>query len=373
MKRNQFKIWLLLLSIGAIFAACEGPAGVDGTNGLNGDNGADGNATCMACHSTETKSNIEAQFATSVHVRGINAVDYAGGRQDCAECHSHQGFVQFANNGSIAGGITNPTAWECGTCHGLHETMEAGDYALRLTDPIKPIFDPTTTMDLNGNSNLCANCHQSRRAEPAMTNPGEDTFEIKNTYWGPHHGSQANIVAGVGFAQIAGSVSYPEAGSSKHLEKASCTGCHMGEFSEGTAGSYSTPGVKPMGGHSWNPSLNACNTCHKENNTDFNYGGVRTDVATKLETLRNELVRLGVVEFAQNSIYELNEKTGVIELVVQAGQYHPVPGTYPTIQARAFFNWAGLDEDRSFGAHNPKYVKALLQNSIEALTSIPTP
>ncbi|MCZ4693298.1 hypothetical protein DWB61_02110 [Ancylomarina euxinus] len=344
MKRKQFKIWLLFLAVGAIFAACEGPQGIaglngtDGANGTNGVDGTDGNATCMACHSGETKSNIEAQFSMSVHSSGVNAVDYAGGRASCAACHSHQGFVQFANNGEVLGNITNPTAWECATCHGLHETMEATDYALRLKDPVKPIFDPTTTMDLKGNSNLCANCHQSRRAEPNIDKPG-DTYNITSTHYGPHHGAQANVVAGVGFAQIAGSVDYPEAGSAKHLNQASCTGCHMAEFDA----------EEGEGGHSWKPSLLACNTCHDASNTDFNYGGVRTDVEDKLIELRDQLITLGVVGG--------DDVDG----------YHPVVGTYPMKQAQAFFNWVGLEEDRSFGAHNPKYVKALLQNSIEAM------
>ncbi|RXQ96485.1 hypothetical protein EO244_02315 [Ancylomarina salipaludis] len=347
MKRKQFRIWLLLLSVGAIFAACEGPQGpaglngTDGTNGIDGVDGADGNATCMSCHAGDTRENIQAQFSMSVHSSGINAVDYAGGRASCARCHSHQGFVQYANNGEVLGDITNPTAWECATCHGLHKTMEAVDYALRLDDPVKPIFNPEITMDLKGHSNLCANCHQSRRAEPNTTNPGEETFAITSSHYGPHHGAQANVVAGMGFAEIAGSVAYPTAGESKHLNQASCVGCHMAPFDS----------EEGEGGHSWKPSLLACNTCHDAELTDFNYGGVRTDVMAKLEELRDQLITLGVVAG--------NDTDG----------YHPVVGTYPMKQAQAFFNWVGLEEDRSFGAHNPKYVKALLQNSIEAMAA----
>ncbi|WP_321282044.1 hypothetical protein [Marinifilum fragile] len=337
-----------IFTISLIIVSCTkegpmGPAGADGTDGVDGE---DGNSTCMACHNTTTKTNIEAQFSLSVHSAGLNAVDYAGGRASCAECHSHQGFVQFATTGDVTGDITNPTAWECATCHGLHETMGAGDYALRLKDPVNPIFDSSVTMDLNGNSNLCANCHQSRRAEPALTNPGEDTFTITSAHWGPHHGAQANSVYGVGFAEIEGSVEYPEAGSSFHLKQASCTGCHMADFDND----------RDEGGHTWNPSLVACNTCHEANEEDFNYGGVRSDIAAKLDILRDELLRLGVLEYV-----EADEA------------YEPVPGTYPTVQARAFFNWVGLSEDRSFGAHNPKYIRALLINTIEKVQLEPTP
>ena len=69
-----------------------------------------------------------------------------------------------------------------------------------------------------------------------------------------------------------------------------------------------------------------------------------------LVQLRDRLVELGVVEYVEED-----------------GAYEPVVGTYPMVQARAFFNWIGLEEDRSLGVHNPKYVKALLLNSIEAL------
>ncbi|PKQ61578.1 hypothetical protein BZG02_15425 [Labilibaculum filiforme] len=350
MKKTRLFFQLIgigVFAISLLIISCtkEGPMGPAGADGTNGIDGTDGNSTCLDCHATETKSSIDAQFAMSVHSSGINAVDYAGGRASCAACHSHQGFVQFANTGAVAGDITNPTAWECATCHGLHESFEGKDYALRLKDPVKPIFDPSITMDLNGSSNLCANCHQSRRAEPIIDKPG-DTYTITSTHYGPHHGAQANVVAGVGFAEIAGSVAYPAAGSAVHLAQASCTGCHMSEFDD----------AKDQGGHTYNPSLLACNTCHGVEEDDFNYGGVQSIVEGQLETLRDELVRLGVVAWVEAD-----------------AAYEPVVGTYPMVQARAFFNWAGLDEDRSLGVHNPKYVKALLQNSIEALEAIPDP
>ncbi|MGQ7869128.1 multiheme c-type cytochrome [Sunxiuqinia sp. sy24] len=332
---------VLLLIPACVKEGPQGLAGVDGEDGLDGADGADGHVTCLVCHGGENIEAIQGQFAMSVHKSGVNAVAYAGARADCAQCHSHEGFVQFAEFGEVFGAITSPNAWECGTCHGLHNSFESGDYALRLSDPVNPIFDETVTMDLMGNSNLCANCHQSRRPEPSIDKPG-DTYKITSTHYGPHHGAQANVVAGVGFAEIEGSTSYPDAGSNLHLAQASCVGCHMGEFADG------------QGGHSWNPSVNACNECHEADETDFNYGGVQTDIHDKLIELRDLLIARGVVSGDD-----------------QAG-YGPVVGTYPMIEARAFFNWAGLEEDRSLGVHNPKYVRALLNNTIEALeTAVP--
>jgi hypothetical protein len=280
---------------------------------------------------------VQAEFSMSVHRAGLVAVAYAGGRASCAECHSHEGFTQYATFGDVLGDVTNPTAWKCNTCHGLHKSFEGQDYALRLSDPINPKYDPASTMDLNGNSNLCANCHQSRRAEPNTTNPGEATFKITSSHYGPHHGAQANLVAGVGFAEIAGPVAYPPAGEANHLKMASCTGCHMAPYGD------------ESGGHTWKPSLASCNNCHNSSDEDFNYGGVQTEVHEKLVQLRDRLIELGVVAG--------DEEEG----------YHPVVGEYPMAQAQAFFNWVGIEEDRSLGVHNPKYIKALLTNSLEAI------
>jgi hypothetical protein len=321
-----------------------GPAGADGkdgTNGTNGRDGADGHVTCLACHGSDLIEGIQAEFSMSVHRAGLVAVAYAGGRKDCAACHSHEGFVQFAEFGEVLGDITNPTAWKCNTCHGLHKTFGSGDFAVRLNTPVVPFYNLSTTMDLKGNSNLCANCHQSRRPEPKMEKPADATYRITNTHYGPHHGAQANVVAGVGFAEIEGSVAYPAPGSNFHLmhggEAVSCVGCHMGEYGQG-------------GGHTWKPNLDACVACHGAEMEDYDYSGGQTDIEHLLEQLREKLVEHGVVEYVEAD-----------------AAYEPVVGTYPMNQARAFFNWAGLEEDRSLGAHNPKYVRALLLNSIEAL------
>ncbi len=335
-----FKAVLSGFLIVFLAASCvkEGPMGPPGEDGIDGIDGEDGHVTCLACHSSNSIETIQAQFAMSVHVAGMNAVDYAGGRAACAKCHSHEGFVQYAEFGQVAGNITNPTAWKCNTCHGIHEEFEVSDYALRLNDPVEAIFNEEVTLDLLGNNNLCANCHQSRRPEPLVSNPGEETFRITSTHYGPHYSTQANVVAGMGLAEIEGSVAYPDAGSNYHLnEQASCNGCHMGDFTSGS------------GGHTWIPSVQSCNTCHETE--DFNFGGRQTDVAAKLDQIKAKLLEFGVIEG--------DEEHG----------YHPVPGTYPMILVRAFFNWEGIYKDRSYGVHNPRYVNALLVNTLEALNA----
>jgi hypothetical protein len=318
-----------------------GPPGSDGSDGSGSDgmDGVDGNVTCLVCHSGTNLEQKQAEFTMSVHSAGAIAVDYAGGRASCAPCHSHEQFVQTMTLGSVAGDITNPSAWKCNTCHGIHKTFEGIDYALRADEPVTARFNSAVTLDMKGNSNLCAVCHQTRRGGPSVTNPGDENFRITSSHYGPHYGSQANVLAGVGFEEIPGSVPYPEAGTAPHLtmNQASCTGCHMGDFNAG------------QGGHSFNPSLQACNDCHSTSVDDFNYGGKQTQVYNLLTELRDKLVNLGVVGG--------NDEEG----------YHVNTGTFPSLYAQAFFNWKGLKDDRSLGAHNPKYVTALLTNTLEAL------
>lgn len=229
--------------------------------------------------------------------------------------------------------ITAPSAWECKTCHNIHTTFNKEDYALRLATPVAMIFDASVIIDL-GSSNLCANCHQSRRAEPNVTNPGA-TFEITSTHYGPHHGAQANVLYGAGFAEISGSKSYPAAGSGAHVS-AGCTSCHMGEYAEG------------IGGHTWNPVY--CGECHTSGSDDYEFMGTMEGNHAKLETLRGLLADAGVIEYVEED-----------------EAWEPIVGTYPMIQAQAFFNWIGLEEDRSMGVHNPAYVEALLDNTIAAM------
>jgi len=344
----RIKLLLRLLSIAVVvlFVApsCvkEGPPGLDGLNGENGLNGADGEAgtvTCLQCHGTSVIDAKQAEFALSEHSVGEVREERESWSSSCVRCHIPSGFVEFAETGKVIGSITNSERWECKTCHGLHQTFEGVDYALRMVDPVILASVSNSTMDLGGNSNLCGNCHQARTAPPNIAAPGA-TFKITSTHYGPHHGPQGNILYGIGLSEIAGSHGYPTAGASKHLQQASCVGCHMYEQANGT------------GGHTWWPNKKACNSCHDgpDLTTNFDYNGFQTNVQMHLDELRDKLEALGVIEY-----------------VTEDASWEPITGTYPMLQAQAYFNWIGITEDRSKGAHNPQYVMAILLNTLEAL------
>ena len=133
----------------------------------------------------------------------------------------------------------------------------------------------------------------------------------------------ANVYAGVGFAEIAGSTAYPSGMFGHFAAGITCVSCHMGTYTAGT------------GGHTWWPNVDNCTSCHSSA-TDFDIGGVQSDTQVLLDTLRDLLLDQGVIEY-----------------VVEDEAYEPIVGTYTMEQAQAFFNWIGLSEDRSLGVHNP--------------------
>jgi hypothetical protein len=345
MKRFKLtQVFMLMILALAVAAGCTkegpaGPAGADGTNGMNGTDGkdgVDGNASCIQCHTIEYMNQIEDQYAESGHSAGLY-VGYAGGRKDCAMCHSHEGFVETQHTGldTTAADIPIPTHIQCGTCHSFHETLDfendGPDYAIRQNGPVNLMMysavGTEVTLDFGNNSNLCLNCHQPRRAGPE--DDGTGNFTITSTHYGPHHGPQGTFLQGIGGAEIG--VGYPEPGSSSHVQ-AGCTGCHMHEYAEGE------------GGHTWKVPVASCTPCH-EGATTLDINGVQTEIAGLMDDLKNELMGLGVLD----------------------AEGHPVVGTYPLVQAQAFYNYAGLVDDRSNGIHNPDYIHQLVVNSINAI------
>jgi hypothetical protein len=323
----------LILFAGVLFmSSCgkEGPAGADGTDGV------DGNMVCMECHNLENKANVHMQYEMSQHHEG-EFVGYAGGRQDCAKCHSNEGFIETQYTGAdttaSADGVPYPTAIGCVTCHSSHSTFDfendGDDYALRGTEPIKLLADNTIEVDFGGSSNLCIICHEPRRTGP--TPDANDSFFISSSHWGPHHGPQGSFLYGVLGYEFDGAESYATPGSHAHMQPA-CTGCHMETYSNS------------KGGHTWWPNLDNCTSCHEGANS-FDVKGVQTEV-------HDLLVELGDLLKAEGSI----DADG-----------HPVRGTFHIDVAGATYNYIGIEEDRSLGVHNPDYIIALLKNSIDAI------
>ena len=180
-----------------------------------------------------------------------------------------------------------------------------------------------------------------------------DGIEITSSHWGPHHGPQGDLLNGSGGYEFDG-YSYSHSNHNGTITDA-CIGCHMGQ-----------PRVHQgynIGGHSFNmedeesgEDLSVlCEDCHADAdgydftaNADYDFDGTIEGYQTEIEGL---LDSLGVLLFNAGLIDDGHHP---IEQVIDDGN-----------QAGAMYNFLIVEEDRSHGIHNYRYMVDLLQSSIE--------
>lgn len=367
MKRFTYLLSLTLaaFAIAAVgFIGCEGPAGATGAAGAAGADGTDGtdgddaNATCTECHNNETTV-LAMQIEASVSGHMTGGHQRYGDRIDCSVCHTHEGFVDLLPSGGYVATeeYADPTPPNCRTCHMIHDTYTDDDFAIRVTEPVTLWFSGVD-VDL-GTSNMCVGCHQPRMGDlDPLPVVGGANLVIDDDGWGYPHQSQANIVFGTGGYEIAGTDSYADAGTSGHAG-AGCVGCHMVEPGYGTrAGGHTT--LMSYEGRSGGTTdwTNSCETsgCHSSVD-DFDYLNIQTDVTDLWDSLE-------VILHKPSSV---NGDSIMIDGDLNASSGSPL--TLTADEAGAYLNLMMVDREKSDGVHNPGYIKALLKNSIQAMSN----
>ena len=372
---KKMKNFIKLLSIVAIamlsVTACKtgdtGPAGPAGANGEDGIDGASGTAGCVQCHTSDEDMAVKSeQWSVSGHVTGGHMMGFYGSRDGCADCHSSQGFQEVVATGEWDNDApASPLPANCYTCHNIHQEYDESDWGFTIGDGGVEFLVTGEVNDM-GNSNTCIQCHQSRTAEPVLDLATTDDVTITNKRYGPHHGPQGNMQAGVGSSgayELDGTAAYA---NSMHAtsDASSCTSCHM-------ASQAGSGGNIALGEHSFNIGTgewddesrtingNGCIACHgnitdNASATEF-VAGARTANNLLLEDLRAALYALGY----------LDDDGYVATGNVTVSSDNPLVTS--TQHAAAIYNYKFLVEDQSALIHNPMYAKALLQNSLEAV------
>lgn len=330
----------ILVSTAMFFSSCtkEGPQGPPGEDGESAQD------QCGTCHdvSTDVKAR-EVQWASSKHKTGGN---FERNAAYCAGCHTHEGFIDVLENGNTnmvaSKSPSNPSPIGCRTCHQIHETFGPEDWQLTASEPIDLIVGDGTPADM-GKGNVCASCHQARNPDPLPVAGGDDVT-INSPYWGPHYGTQTNMIAAQGGVEFDGEVGYNK-GPHSDME-GGCVTCHMAEPYGDQAGGHNMSMTYAYHGHDA-PLTSGCTDCHDSEDFDFNYGGVQTDTEDLLADLKDELVSRGVMDDTD----------------------HAVPGNYSSSEAGALYNYLYVLKDASLGVHNSHYAKALLENTLDKLNS----
>jgi len=313
---------------------------------------ADQTVGCFDCHGDDDELSlraISAQFESSIHGSGnntnrnrLNNTRYAG----CEKCHTSEGFIAEVTGVPADG--DHFTSFDCFTCHAPHTD---GDFGVR--GAAAATLENGTVYD-RGMSNLCANCHMSRRDVTTTVVAGVEL----SGHWGPHHSNQADMLIGANAYEFAG-YDYDNSWHATGVTDG-CVECHMSSAVHQT-----------IGGHSWNmknddrgfENITGCNVdgCHsadpvgsvdRENVGDLNGDGTTEGVQTELHHLLDSLGGLLV------SAGLLEDGHPVADLVVSTAD-----------SAGALYNFLFVEEDRSFGVHNTDYAYDLLISSINFLNT----
>lgn len=363
MKNFKFLSFLLIAASSLIFMQCssdytaipgqDGIDGIDGVDGVDGVDGMDGVGVqeCIDCHSSANLEPIHDEYAISGHGSGSSWA--RGSSTGCAQCHSNEGYIDYLSdlyvdtNGDQS--VNQNFAYQgnsinCTGCHAPEQghrsfdfANDGNDYSLRNIDAVHLVIDPTVSVDLAntneplGLSNTCVTCHQPRNSYPVPS--GTDDITITSSRYGPHHGPQSTLFEGIMGANIVGSTGYPGAGAngdSAHRKGTSCVGCHMDGDS----------------GHSWEPTVGNCVSCHSS----------MTSIPTQITAWTDFQV-----------LHDLLEAKGYINADGSVIASSSSPLVVPVKDAQAIWNYKTLEEDKSNGMHNPKYTAALLKNTIEYL------
>ncbi|MBI3697886.1 MAG: hypothetical protein HY238_24020 [Acidobacteria bacterium] len=310
---------------------------------------ASNSGACSQCHAAATHHIKSAEWNNSMHA--VATRDPSGaGREGCVGCHTGVGFV-----GKVKGDQTINTAYSavnCQTCHEPHgqTTPSTNAHLVRNLASVK-LMDGTTVTNA-GQGTLCMNCHRSRQnaAIYAATTAGSARF-------GPHHGPQADMLAGVNGFTYGRTIP-----SSAHgdVVKDTCVACHM-QTVEATDAA-----LTHVGGHTFKPSWNdgtnlrvdlvaACQNCHGPDVTSFNFPLLDYDGD-------------GVTEGVQTEVQHLLDQLAL--LLPPAGQAKSsltIDSTWTQPQLEAAFNWLFVKNDGSLGVHNMAYTVGLLKASIANL------
>jgi hypothetical protein len=328
-----------LILAAAVLSACgggpagpAGPAGPVGPTGPAGPAGADGKSasaadlTCTECHNDTTLiAGKSGGWEISGHGSGTAyAEEYSN--KSCAGCHSGNSFIEMVaagqNFSQLEKGATDPMRQNCQTCHKIHTTYTSADWELRTAAPVKQVVSGLT-FD-GGQGNLCATCHQARRYMPNFVDKTDATKYAATIRFNPHLSVQSDVLMGSGGFGVEG-----KPGAHYSMVKDTCVACHMGGESAS---------------HTNEPQLATCVACHADAK-DFNVNGAQAKIEERVAELKAALTAKGLLD-----------KEGA-----------PVPGSYDEKTALALWNYGVIEEDASGGLHNPNYVNALIDASLEAL------
>lgn len=264
---------------------------------------------------------INSQWLASPHAQSMNtaAKQKQVNQKGCAHCHTAEGYER-----EILGKLPsnapyrNATGLTCTACHFSNKNKPAGG-----------------KLKAGNRQNACNGCHDS------LVQNNEKEFSSC---------PQGSFLLGKAGLEIEGE---PLPSLSPHLdEEKNCTGCHMAK---------APPNISSrVGGHTFRVTS-------KDENEVINPNGCTNCHEINLTMLRN---RQAYIKKLMKTLATLLPKRSGSPAKIKRGEEPKFPGdpSLSKTEANASFNYYQVLKDGSWGAHNPKYTKKLLQTSINSLT-----
>ncbi|MGD8305283.1 MAG: T9SS type A sorting domain-containing protein, partial [Ignavibacteria bacterium] len=348
---------------------------------------------CAWCHDDghfhvfPTQWELSGEDATEFDGRGFHGghgkgafTGYAGGRAGCAPCHSGAGYIQWVNEGrpvdqnglpASIGTVPEVTLITCATCHDPHDATN--EHQVRLANTNLGDGTPVTVEEY-GTGTLCMHCHRSRRnADTYASDP-----DNASSHFGAHHGPEADLLLGVNYPTFYDDLGNPIVFSSSPHDVAvlpgetqgnACVNCHMAGDIRDAEGH-----INHVGGHTWNMNdaegndhVEACAPCH---------GDVGTSFKDKKYYLNGnaDLDGDGVAEGLQIEIKNLLERLALLLPPVGENEVAVLPSdtTLTPGITKAAYVYFWIEEDRSFGIHNPAFAFSILKAAIEEVGGVVT-
>lgn len=353
------------------------------------------NVTCESCHgngsvhaATPSKNNIlrggavtspivcgqchgptHDQFMNSRHAGAVQAVVERGisnpsGITTCFRCHSAAFRVKMVDDPLAAGktpdqidtdiaaatteqlselvAATHESA-TCVTCHDPHRktanlTSTGNQAYLRRatsstsTEGVAAGAQPKTYSTFN---HICASCHNGRGADGSDTRLSQASSVSRPNM---HDSPQYNMLIGIGGSEGSGAV---VRNSSHSTAPDQCMHCHM-----------------PNRRHTFTVSLDtSCAPCHTAADAAARSQAVRSEVQSKLLTLRTRMENWARAKFGKQEWWDYTS------LISEEGVTPPTAAEaamVPIEIRRARHNYYFVVRDLSLGVHNTPYARHLL-------------
>ncbi len=283
-------------------------------------------------------------------------------RTSCAKCHSAEGFLDYAKDGTVDAAAPLPLGLDCSACHAsfIPGTIYTDPATYTALEPVE--FPSGQTASLFGPSNLCMTCHQGRastvQVESAAPNdiiqePDYPSFDFINIHYFAAAASMfgSEVKGGYEYAELeyAPRNTFPSHGT----ELSTCVGCHMGE--------------SPPHNHTWEPDISRCQECHTGSSFEtlsgspgLNHDQIQLLLADLFQAIRDYASSI----LGSPLIYDAEAYPYFFHDNGQGAIYPNRYRDFDMLLLRAAYNYQfGLKEPAGF-VHNGTYLRQVIYDSI---------